>query len=115
LIEGIASRAEVDLSAAACWLLVQYHRDPQLDLPSTAALSRVPLPRAQSALADLTNKGLLGADLTLTPDGEATLTKLAAERRATLSRLLDGWDPEQHADVAGFLTRLADEVGATSG
>jgi hypothetical protein len=35
--------------------------------------------------------------------------KLIAARRASLARLLDGWSPDQHVDVAKLLTRLATE------
>jgi hypothetical protein len=32
-----------------------------------------------------------------------------------LTRLLDGWQPEQHADLAKLLTRLSDEIGTAPG
>ena len=47
--------------------------------------------------------------------GGSIAEKLIAERRATLSRLLEGWDPERNVELAGLLTRLADEVGARPG
>ena len=46
----------------------------------------------------------------LTPGGQEIAHRLVAERRASLARLCEGWAPEQHADLAGFLTRLADEL-----
>jgi EmrB/QacA subfamily drug resistance transporter len=113
LIEGVAARAGVELSPAACWLLAQYHFHPRIDLPQRAMSYRVPLPRAQQALAELTSRGMLHADLTLTDLGDATLEQLMVERRATLSRLLDDWKPEQHADLAKLLNRLAEELGTT--
>ena len=113
LIESVAARAGVDLSPAACWLLAQYHAHPHMDLPERAMIYKVPLPRAQQALAELTAKGMVGADMTLTQQGDQTLAKLSAERRATLSRLLDGWEPERHADLARLLNRLATELGTT--
>ncbi len=33
-----------------------------------------------------------------------------AERRASLARLCDGWAPEENAELAGLLTRLAREL-----
>ncbi len=44
--------------------------------------------------------------------GRDTAEKLIAERRATLTRLLDGWEPERNADLARVLGRLADELTA---
>ena len=32
-------------------------------------------------------------------------------RRATLARLTADWEPDQNADLARLLTRLADEIG----
>jgi DNA-binding MarR family transcriptional regulator len=47
---------------------------------------------------------------TLTPAGQETVTKLIAERRAGLARLLEGWSPDQHDELAQLLTRLANEL-----
>jgi hypothetical protein len=41
---------------------------------------------------------------------EGMAERLVAERRASLARLCAGWSPEQHADLAGLLTRLAREL-----
>jgi DNA-binding MarR family transcriptional regulator len=47
---------------------------------------------------------------TLTPAGRSAVEKLIAARRASLARLLDGWSPDQHVDLAELLTRLATEL-----
>jgi hypothetical protein len=47
---------------------------------------------------------------TVTPAGREAVEKLVAARRASLARLLEGWSPEQHVDVAHLLTRLANEL-----
>jgi DNA-binding MarR family transcriptional regulator len=60
--------------------------------------------QAQSA------EGAGGATYTLTPAGQEAVEKLIAARRAGLARLLDGWSPDQHVDVAQLLTRLAGEL-----
>ena len=46
----------------------------------------------------------------LTPAGVEAVDKLVAERRASLARLCDGWAPEENAELAGLLTRLAREL-----
>jgi EmrB/QacA subfamily drug resistance transporter len=46
----------------------------------------------------------------LTPAGREAVEKLIAERRVSLARLLEGWSPEQHAELATFLHRLAREL-----
>jgi DNA-binding MarR family transcriptional regulator len=45
--------------------------------------------------------------LILTPAGSAAADRVFAARREGLERLLDGWSPEQHADLAQMLDRLS--------
>jgi hypothetical protein len=47
----------------------------------------------------------------VTEIGRETAEKLIAERSATVSRLLQGWEPERHTELTTLLTRLAEEVG----
>ena len=49
---------------------------------------------------------------TPTPEGEEIAQRLIEERRASLARLCEGWSPDQNADLAGLLTRLARELAA---
>ena len=43
----------------------------------------------------------------LTDDGEAAASRLVTARRDALSDLVQDWNPEQHAELAAMLTRLA--------
>jgi hypothetical protein len=120
LVEGIALRAGVDLSAAASWLLAVNSRHPGTSVQELSERWDVPLERARAGLEELVDHGMVevGSDgevTALTAVGRESAEKLVAERRATLSRLLDGWDPERHDELAGLLTRLADEVGVAPG
>ncbi len=119
LVERLAQRAGVDLSAAACWLVVRLCEDPGADIPALCQSFDIPVDVGQRALLELHERGLFAdpstADLTapvhaLTPGGQEIARRLVAERRASLARLCEGWAPEQHADLAGFLTRLANEL-----
>ena len=49
----------------------------------------------------------------VTEVGHETAERLIAARRASLARLLDGWEPERHAELATLLSRLAREVSLT--
>ena len=51
-----------------------------------------------------------GAVTGVTDAGHQIAEKLTAERRAMLERLVDGWSPDDHPDLAGLLTRLAREI-----
>jgi hypothetical protein len=48
LVERLADRAGVDLSAAACWLIVRLHEHPDADIPACARTSTFQ-PRSASA------------------------------------------------------------------
>ena len=113
-VEQLADRAGVDLSPAECWVLVRLHFDPHADFEALCAEWGVPLNAAQGALAGLDERVLLvhadDGGMSPTAEGEEIVGKLIAERRASLARLLDGWGPEQHAELAEFLTRLAGEL-----
>jgi EmrB/QacA subfamily drug resistance transporter len=114
-VAGIASRAGVDLSPAAAWLLAVSYREPGSSVAELSETWDVPLERGLAGLEELNARGMIvvaeeGVVASVTPVGRETAEKLIAERRATLSRLLDGWDPERHDEVAGLLTRLAEEV-----
>jgi hypothetical protein len=76
----------------------------------------VPLSRADQAMDELHAANLIHGDdvsggVTVTDAGHETAERLIAERRATFARLLDGWDPERHAELATMLTSLATEAG----
>jgi EmrB/QacA subfamily drug resistance transporter len=46
----------------------------------------------------------------LTSEGEEAATRLVTARRDALSDLVKDWDPEQHAELAQMLTRLARQL-----
>jgi DNA-binding MarR family transcriptional regulator len=79
----------------------------------------IPAEVGERGLSELTEAGLVtvaaSADgappvRTITPEGEMIVERLVTERRASLARLCEGWAPEQNADLAGLLTRLAHEL-----
>jgi DNA-binding MarR family transcriptional regulator len=119
VVARLAEEAGVDLSPAACWLLVRLCEDPHTDLAEVSQRFDVPLEVAKKALAELKDRGMVQqepgpddstATYTLTPAGREAVEKLVAARRASLARLLDGWSPDQHVDLAQLLTRLATEL-----
>jgi EmrB/QacA subfamily drug resistance transporter len=120
LVEQIAARAGVDLSAAASWLLAQTYRDPQTSVVDLCRQWDVPLDRGHHGLSELVDRGMVMpvseddrdfGPYELTERGREAAEKLVAERRATFERLLEGWQPEQHPDLVALMSRFADEVG----
>ncbi|HEX8976930.1 MAG TPA: MDR family MFS transporter [Solirubrobacteraceae bacterium] len=113
LVAHLAERAGVALPPSACWLIVRLHEDPDADIPALCRDFDLPEELGARALAELEVAGMVQTDRdhrTVTRAGAEAAEKLAAERRASLARLCEGWAPEQHADLAGLLTRLAREL-----
>ena len=67
-------------------------------------------PRSRAAAGPPPAPDGAGPTYTLTPAGQEAVEKLIAARRASLARLLEGWSPDQHVDLAQLLTRLAGEL-----
>jgi hypothetical protein len=109
LVERLAERAGVSLSPAACWLVVRLAEDPEADIEALRESYDIPADVGAAALQELREQGMVLGQ-TVTPAGAAAAERLVAERRASLARLCDGWSPEQYADLAGLLTRLAREL-----
>jgi EmrB/QacA subfamily drug resistance transporter len=116
LIEQIAARAGVDLSAAQCWMLARVDDAPAVSAPTLARRHAVEPGILQDALTELIQRGLVAplADEhdthALTPAGRATLDQLVAARRERLGEYLAGWSPEQHDELAALLTQMARDL-----
>jgi EmrB/QacA subfamily drug resistance transporter len=132
LVEQITAQAGVELSPAAAWLLARTYCEPQTSLQQLASTWDVPIDRAQAGLAELIEHGMVSPDgdiqsdiagevvattdanrqegRVVTDHGRETAERLLAARRAALARLLEGWEPERHVEVAGLLSRLAEEL-----
>ena len=109
LVEQLAARAGVDLSPAACWLVVRLAEDPAAEVEALCLSYDIPEPVGLAALEELRGRGLVVGQ-TVTPEGEAVSERLVAERRAAIARLCEGWEPERHAELTGLITRLAREL-----
>jgi DNA-binding MarR family transcriptional regulator len=117
-IEQVVARAGLDLSAAAAWMLVQIERDAAVDPAALAQAYRVDAGRLHEGLAELRARDLIrDADAAgpaprseLTDAGQAALARLTDARRARLEELFGDWAPEQRAEVARVLARLARDL-----
>jgi EmrB/QacA subfamily drug resistance transporter len=120
MVQDMAARAGVELSPAACWLLVRLHEDPRAEIPALCSAWDIPLEVGERALAELEARAMLEPPSRSADDGarrpnvagEEVFARLIAERRASLATLLDGWSPDEHPEVASLLTRLARELAA---
>jgi EmrB/QacA subfamily drug resistance transporter len=115
LVANIAARAGVDLSPAACWLIAHLQDDPSMDIPATSRAFDIPETATARALQELATGGYVtlddaGAVTGVTDAGREVAGKLIAERTASLERLVEGWSPDKHPDLAVLLTRMAREL-----
>jgi EmrB/QacA subfamily drug resistance transporter len=113
IIERIAERAGVDLTAAACFLLARYAADPRTDLHDLAREREIDPAKLEAAEQTLVARGLVTAGTDghpLTAAGIGTHERLIAARRENLVEMLQGFHPEQHAELAAFISSIARHV-----
>jgi EmrB/QacA subfamily drug resistance transporter len=113
----LAQRAGVDLEPRSCWLLYRL-----TDWPGSSALDisqrlKVTVDIIRPALEQLSARGFIEpstpADsdvVRLSPLGQGAVDRLTAARRAGMTELLEGWDPEAHPEVVEMVRRLAREL-----
>ena len=110
VIEKVAARAGVDLSPAACWMLSRVAHGRDTDPFRVGAEFSIDPTRLRKGRDELLERGLVDANGALTPAGADAFARLRAAGREWLGSLVEGWEPERHADLAAMLDRVADEV-----
>ncbi len=118
----LCERAGLSLDARCCWLLLRLEDHPDEDLPGLASELRLSAGELAPILDGLVEEGYVegGPDghrvaprtgpLRLTGEGRRSADALIAARRDALSQLVEEWAPDEHADLAALLTRLAHEL-----
>ena len=120
IYQRLAARAGLDLDPPGVWMLLRVHDHPDEDLDARARLLNRPACLIRQYLDTLAERGLAtplnGASgpgappdgtVHLTSQGEAAVESLVTARRTALAEFIKDWDPEQHAELAQLLTRLA--------
>jgi EmrB/QacA subfamily drug resistance transporter len=108
--ERLAARAGLDLPAGSCWVLTRLAKQGPVVGEELARQAHVSVDYGRPYVDALVGAGLVErADgvLKLTPAGGAAADRLFAAGREGLCELLQGFDPEQHADLAAMLTQLS--------
>jgi hypothetical protein len=96
----LAERAQVDLGPAEVWLLSRIGEGAVLHLDE---------PQYAGARSSLRYRGLL-LDGRLNGEGERTYTRIVDARRQGLTELLEGWDPDEHAELRQLLDSFSHEL-----
>ncbi len=107
----LAEACGLGLPAGSCWVLARLAKrggsQVGADLAREAGVS---VEHGRPYVDKLVDAGYVRRDdgvLVLTPAGDAAADRLFTAGREGLERLLSGWSPEQHADLARMLDKLS--------
>jgi DNA-binding MarR family transcriptional regulator len=106
----LARAAALDLTGGATWILTRLGRQGATPGPELARQAGVTLEEGHPVAQQLVDKGLITRTdgvLALTPDGQRTADKLYTVQREWLCKQLEGWSPEQQAELDPVLTKLS--------
>jgi EmrB/QacA subfamily drug resistance transporter len=114
LYATLADRAGLQLEPRSCWLLYRFADRPDCTLESVASRLKVDPRRIEEGIEALVKAGLVKmadrpgeCEFALTERGRDAVDRLEAARRAGLTELLDGWDPDTHPEIGEMVRRLA--------
>jgi DNA-binding MarR family transcriptional regulator len=105
-------RAGLDIGVPQAYGLFRLHHAGPITEEEICRRNKLTVTEVRPKLEAMVSAGRIykGTDgmLRLTPEGEAVVAKLNAARLALLNEKLEGWSPEQHADLVAMLKELAD-------
>jgi EmrB/QacA subfamily drug resistance transporter len=122
LFARLARRGGLDVEPAACWLLLRLARHPDYDAAQLASAPVCGAERTLRLLAELRDAGLVSLDTpdggdaaaaarpALTDGGRAAVERVRAAHRRWLAELLEGWAPDEHAEVIALVEALTREL-----
>jgi len=117
LYRRLAAKAGVPVSPLAAWCLLRLDHLGPLPWSTISARTGPALPAISETYDRLLDLGYVRDDppgtVALTDAGQAAADALDAARRDSLAELLDGWEPEQHAELAAMLSTLARALGGS--
>ncbi len=112
----LAEHAGVDLGPREAWLLARLDERVPIaegDLAADLGLERTQL---DPPLEELRRRGLVAGDgagpIDLTPEGRHVRERFRGARRDALCDLLNGWDPDENADVSELVDEFVRELRA---
>ena len=108
--EEWVNRAGVDIDPTEAWLLARTGERAPASAQQIAEATGVDAEAVRRTMERLEQRGQVvrrQGDYELTAEGRRTFEALVAVRRATLEDLVRDWSPEDHAQLAPVLDRLA--------
>jgi len=108
--ERIAELSGLGVPGGSCWVLAHLAKHGRIEGTALAAEAGVSVAYGRPYVDRLVERGWVRREdgvLVLTDAGYGAADQVFAARREGLERLLAGWSPEQHADLAHMLDRLS--------
>jgi DNA-binding MarR family transcriptional regulator len=108
--EEWVNRAGVDIDPTEAWLLARTGEQAPASVQQIAEATGVDVESVRRTMERLEQRGLVASrqqNYELTAEGRRVFDTLVAVRRATLEDLVRDWSPEDHAQLAPVLDRLA--------
>jgi DNA-binding MarR family transcriptional regulator len=115
ILDRLCRLAGVELTARQCWVLARVAEAEPTDAFAIGESQSVDPARVAARIGELRELGYVEGPaeaVTLTAAGRDAVERLVEARRKRLAELLDGWSPEQEAELAALLTRMARDVVA---
>jgi len=116
----LTTRAGIELDPRSTWLLFRLQEQAPISQQGLAQRFQMPAEQLTPSIATLREKGLVAltsradgqgeGQLQLTSAGQERLTSLTTALHDNLSELLDGWSPEQEAELATLLHRVTGDL-----
>jgi len=111
--QRLADLCGLDLPAGSCWVLTRLAKSGPLAGTELAREARVTPDYGKPYVDRLVAEGLVQRSdglIALTKAGSLAADQLFEARRRGLERMLAGWSPEQHADLAAMLDKVSHEL-----
>ncbi|GLY82879.1 EmrB/QacA family drug resistance transporter [Actinoallomurus iriomotensis] len=108
----LGTLAGVDLPPGSMWALCRVAREGVIPGAALAERAGVTVEEGRPYTDRLVVEGLIeraGGRLAVTGPGRAVADRLVETRREALARLLDGWRPDDHPELAELLRGLAED------
>ncbi|WP_042400744.1 MFS transporter [Streptacidiphilus carbonis] len=105
-------RAGLDISVPMAYGLFRLHHAGPVTVEEICRRNKFKADEIRPKLDAMEQSGRIRTDpdgtIRLTPQGDEVITKLSEARLALLNEKLEGWSPEQHAELVAMLRELAD-------
>jgi DNA-binding MarR family transcriptional regulator len=115
MYRDLGARAGIDLPASGVWLLCRLADHPASTVSDVAARAKVAPERIEPGVDSLVLAGLVDErvqtgrerEFQLTPSGRVAMEQVTEARRQGLTKMLEGWNPEEHPEVIAMVKELA--------